>query len=220
MAMKQTPAPSTVFEQLREASMTVVPDVLRATFSASVDDSGRSGLAALERAGSALSTAVTATLPAAKVVFEGFHLKQVASKLKSRGDESVQPTILGHIDVPLALELSFWGRARLVTALHAITDAASAEAARAKPKIRVVFHQPVAIVADPDRLRKQLIQRWFEQVAQLHAQATSAGICQAVRLQSCSLPGPVQQRPRNLMEVTLELDLRPAGPLQVVHADD
>lgn len=209
--------PPRALQELEAATMIVVPDLLRATFSASIDSaSGRQGLAALERAGATLSSAVRATLPAATVQFQEFRLRQV-SKLKSRGDDTLQPTITGLIDLPLAPELSFWGRARLVTALCAITESASAEAQRAKPRITVSFGQPTALVADPESHRRALISQWLERIRSFSAQASTSGICSALRLQSCSLPGAVSQHPRSVLEVALKLDISPSGPLEAFH---
>lgn len=197
--------------------MVVVPDVLRATFSAMVDDhSGRAGLAALERAGGSLTVAISSALPAAQVHFYGFRLQR-QQKLKSRSDDALQPTVTGHIDIPLAAELSFWGRARLVTALCALTESAASEAARQKPKIHVRFAVPVALVANPEARRLELMDRWFLRINEISACAQKRRAGQAIRLQSCSFPGPVQQRSRSLMEVELRLDLEASGPLEVFH---
>jgi len=216
--MKSVPTqPPRALQELEAAMVLVVPDLLRVTFSASIDSaSGRQGLAALERAGATLSSAVRGTLPAATVDFLEFRLRQV-SKLKSRGDDTLQPTVTGQIDLPLAPELSFWGRARLVTALCTITESASAEALRAKPRILVSFGHPTALVAQPGSHRSALIGQWLERINSFSAQASKSGICSALRLKSCSLPGAVSQHPRSLLEVALKLEISPLGPLEVFH---
>ncbi len=197
--------------------MIVRPDLLRVTFVAEAESSrGEQGIAALEQAAVALRAAVAGVHPGAALVLRGFELRRQAS-LKSRSSsEDVRPTISGSLEVPLADELDYWGRARLLARLWAVTEVAVAEGLRSKPKIRASFGAPVALLRAPEVHRQALLRRRLGRIRELSEEAAASGVCAGLRLRSCALPGPVEQRTRSLEEVELELELVIEGPLQAI----
>jgi len=198
-------------------SLIVRPDLLRVTFVAEAESGrGEQGIAGLERAAAALRAAVTGVHSEGSLVLRGFELRRQAS-LKSRScAEDIRPTISGALEVPLALELDYWGRARLVARLWAVTEVAVAEGLRSKPKIRASFGAPVALLRAPEVHRQALLRRRLGRIRELSEEAAASGLCAGLRLRSCALPGPVEQRTRSLEEVELELDLVIEGPLEAI----
>ena len=200
-------------------SLIVRPDLLRATFVAEAD-SGRvePGIAALERASAALRAAVRGVHPQGALILRGFDLRRQA-QLKSRSSAAeLRPTITGALEVPLAPELDYWGRARLLAMLWTVSEAAVAEGLRSKPKIRASFGTPAALLRAPEVHRQALLRRRLDRVRELSEEAAASGVCGGLQLRSCALPGPVEQRTRSLEEVELELDLVIEGPLEAIKA--
>ncbi|MCA9661145.1 MAG: hypothetical protein KC486_22580 [Myxococcales bacterium] len=211
--MKSYPTPVPPRALLENASTLIVrPDLLRSTLVADVetDDLGR-GLAALEAASRALQEAIGAALPGSQVILRGLDLRHETSKVKSRsGAAEVRPSITGVIEVPLAAALDYWARARLVARLWATTEAAVAQGLRSKPRIRAAFGAPSAVVREPEAFRGELIERWLERIQEIARRAAASGVCAGLSLRACDVPGAVEQRPRSLEEVSLELAI--AGP--------
>ena len=195
-------------------SLLLRPDLLRVTFIAEADCArGEQGVAALERAAATLRAALTGVHPEGVVRLRGFDLRRQAS-LKSRSSaEEVRPTISAALEVPLSAELDYWGRARLMVRLWAVCEAAVAEGLRSKPKIRASFGAPVALLREPEAHRRALLRRRLDRIRELSDEAAASGVCGGLKLRSCALPGPVEQRSRSLEEVELVLDLAIEGPL-------
>ena len=117
----------------------------------------------------------------------------------------------GHVHVPLAVEASYWPRARSVAALHAVLAATATAGGKLKHPVQLGFGPAVALVDDPEQHRLALIERWLARARELATRAQAQGLCGALHLRECAVPGAVSQHPRNLDEVELRLALD--GPL-------
>ncbi len=187
------------------ATLVVAPDLLRIAVVAEIDGlEPAAALRALESALAAFAAAAAQELPGARLVLRALDFTSAAKSAKSR-DEA--PRITGSLDVPLAADLDFWARARRVTAAHALCRQAVDAAQRQRPPVLAGFGPPAAIVADPERHRPALVERWLAHVGDLAAQARARGLAPALVLERFTAPGAITQRPLSLIEVELQLDL-------------
>ena len=73
--------------------------------------------------------------------------------------------------------------------------------------MQLAFGPALALVDDPEQHRLALITRWLARARELATQAQAQGLCDALHLRECTIPGPVTQHPHGLEEVELRLAL-------------
>lgn len=189
------------------ATLVVAPDLLRIAVVAEVEGlEPGAALRALEAALSTFAAAAAHELPGARLVLRGLDFSAAANK-SSKARDADTPRITGSLDLSLAADLDFWARARLAAAAQALCRQAVDAGQRQRPPVVAGFGPPAAIVADPERHRGALVERWFAHVGDLAAHARARGLAPSLVLERFTAPGAITQRPLSLVEVELQLDL-------------
>ncbi|MBI2393926.1 MAG: hypothetical protein HYV09_30425 [Deltaproteobacteria bacterium] len=106
----------------------------------------------------------------------------------------------GVFEVPLAANLDYWARTRLVAALVA---AAKNETTAAAEGVRLAFEAPQLRVADPEAHRAKLTKQWVERTRSFAETVQTPGAALAVV--DCAAPGDITQRSISTEEVALTL---------------
>jgi len=109
----------------------------------------------------------------------------------------------GAIEVPLAAELDYWGRAELLVKAAALAREVEEESKDPKKGVSINLGSPTPLVRNTDGLRAELIRRWVEDARAFAAAAQSAGA--PLHLLRCDPPGSVEQRPLGIGGVGLWL---------------
>ncbi len=202
------PAPRLLLRAEGPASLVLRPDHLRVEISVHVQDLEVSRAVALvESSVDAAGRELAAALPGARVLLSGLDLRRNIDKSSRASHEIAGVVCSGHIHVPLALEASYWPRARAVASLHTILAAAAVAGSKLKHPLQLGFSAALALVDDPEQHRLALIERWLARARELATRAQAQDLCGALHLRECAVPGPVTQHPRNLDEVELRLAL-------------
>lgn len=213
------PAPRLLLRAEGPASLLLRPDHLRAEISVQVLELEVSRAVALvESAVDAAARDLASALPGARVVLAGLDLRRNLDKSSRASQEIAAVVCSGHIHVPLAADAGYWPRARAVATLHAILAAAASAGAKLKHPLQLGFSPALALVDDPEQHRLALIERWLARARELATRAQAQGLCGALHLRECAVPGPVTQHPRTLEELELRLALD--APLIATPAGD
>ena len=212
MKSSEVHAPRLVLRSDGPASLVLRPDHIRVEISVQVTELEVSrAVALIESSVDAAARELVGVLPGARVLLAGLDLRRNIDKSSRAGLEIAAVVCSGHVHVPLAVEASYWPRARSVAALHAVLAATATAGGKLKHPVQLGFGPAVALVDDPEQHRLALIERWLARARELATRAQAQGLCGALHLRECAVPGAVSQHPRNLDEVELRLALD--GPL-------
>ncbi|QRN98411.1 hypothetical protein JRI60_04960 [Archangium violaceum] len=191
------------------AELVVRPDVLRISFSISLEVGGiEQGLPLLQRTSEQLQRRVRdalgteVTLKLRDVRFN----RSAPKKLSLPEDENrAFIAVDGSLSVPLPAELDFWARGTRVGTLVRVCHEVERDSREEKKRPRFQFGSMEALVAQPEAHRAELLRRFVARAREL---ATAAGSPEApLQVVDCSLPGPVEQSPVSLEEVGLTLNV-------------
>jgi hypothetical protein len=208
MKSSSDPAPRLLLRAEGPASLVLRPDHLRAEIHVQVQELEVSRAVALvESSVEAAGRELTAALPGARVVLSGLELRRNVDKSSRAGHDIAAVVCSGHIHVPLAADAGYWPRARAVATLHTILAAAALAGSKLKQPLQLGFSPALALVEDPEQHRTALIDLWLTRARDLASRAQAQGLCGALHLRECAVPGPVTQHPRSLEELELRLAL-------------
>jgi hypothetical protein len=189
------------------AELVVRPDLLRVSFSVSLEVEGvEQGLPLLQRAceqlqrksREALGTEVTLRPRDAR-----FN-KSAAKKLSLPEDEErTFVAVEGALEVALPEGLDFWARSTRVGTLVRVCHELQRESREDKRRPRFSFGSVDALVSQPEVHRAELLRRFVARVRELSAAAGSPEA--PLHVVDCGIPGLVEQSPVSLEEVGLTL---------------
>lgn len=187
------------------ADLVVRPDHVQVRFQLSVEaDRADLGLSSLkEESGALLRRAREATGAEVRLRPRDMLLGPAAANKKlrlSEAEERASFTVEGVLELPLADSLDFWERSAKVTQLLRVCQEFSREE-KARPRAR--FSPPVPRVARPEAHRAELLRRLSERLCELREALRPADV--PLRPAEYTPPGPVEQTPVSLEEVTLSL---------------
>lgn len=219
MKSSAVPVPRLTLHAEGPASIVLRPDHLRVEISVQVFELEVSrAVALIESSIDAAARELATVLPGARVLPGALKLRRNVDKSSRAGHEIAAVVCSGHVHVPLAADAGYWPRARAVATLHAALAAAAAAGAKLKHPLQLGFGPALALVDDPEQHRPTLITRWLARARELATQAQAQGLCGALHLRECTVPGAVTQHLRGLEEVELRLALD--APLIATPADD
>ena len=140
---------------------------------------------------------------AAAVHMHAMRIEQARDKQGNLLANQLMVVIDGVVDAPLAPELDYWARAKLLGAVSAATRPLVDAGREQKQQLMVNVELPRAVLKDPESFRADLIKLWVERARSFATQASSAG--EPLAVESCDPPGAVSQRTLGLEEVALTL---------------
>ncbi|HEY0096762.1 MAG TPA: hypothetical protein VGB96_20690 [Archangium sp.] len=191
------------------AELVVRPDLLRVSFSVSLETEGlEQSLPLLQRACEQLqrrareATGAEVTLRPRDTRFN----RSAPKKLSLPEDEDrAFVAVDGLLVVPLPAELDFWARSARVGALVRVCHEVERDSREVKKQPRFSFGSVEAFVSQPESHRAELLRRFVARVKEL---AAALGSPEApLHVVDCGLPGPVEQAPVSLEEVGLTLNV-------------
>jgi hypothetical protein len=189
------------------AELVVRPDLLRVSFSVSLEAEGiEQGLPLLQRACEQLHRRVREAVSAeVQLRPRDTRFNRSAPKKLAlpEDDDRTFIAVDGTLEVPLPEGLDFWARGGRVGALVRVCHELERDTRDEKKRPRFNFGAVEALVAKPEAHREELLRRFVARVREL---AAAAGSPEApLRAVDCSVPGPVEQSPVSLEEVGLSL---------------
>ena len=189
------------------AELVVRPDLLRVSFSVSLEVEGiEQGLPLLQRACEQLQKRVREALGAEVTLRPRdarFNHREPKKLSLPEDDDRTSVSVDGALEVPLPEGLDFWARTTRVGTLARVCHEVARDSREEKKRPRFSFGAVEALVSQPEAHRAELLRRFVSRVREL---AEAAGSPEApLRAVDCSLPGPVQQSPVSLEEVGLSL---------------
>ncbi|PTL83101.1 hypothetical protein [Vitiosangium sp. GDMCC 1.1324] len=190
------------------AELIVRPDLLRVSFSASLETQGvEQSLPLLQRACEQFQRRVRDAL-GTEVTFrpkDARFNRSAPRKLALPEDDGTFVAVDGTFEVPLPPEPDFWARSSRVGTLARACHEAQADSRQSKKLPRFSFGSVEALVAQPESHRAELLRRVVTRVREL---ATTVGSAEApLHVVDCSAPGLVEQSPVSLEEVGLTLNV-------------
>ena len=109
----------------------------------------------------------------------------------------------GVFEVPLADNLDYWARSKLLSTLVALSK--KQHDARKEPPITTSFEMPNMRVADPEMHRTKLTKQWVERARAFATAAQTTAM--PLNLVDCQAPGEIAQRHISTEEVGLTLSV-------------
>jgi hypothetical protein len=191
------------------AELVVRPDLLRVSFSVSLEVEGvEQGLPLLQRAceqlqrrsREALGTEVTLRPRDAR-----FNKSAPRKLALPEDDDRTFVAVDGTLEVALPEALDFWARSTRVGTVVRVCHEVQHESREEKRRPRFSFGSVEAFVSQPESHRAELLRRFVARVKEL---AAALGSPEApLHVVDCGLPGPVEQAPVSLEEVGLTLNV-------------
>jgi len=189
------------------AELVVRPDLLRVSFSVSLETEGiEQTLPLLQRACEQLqrrareATSAEVTLQPRDTRFN----RSAPKKLSLPEDEDrTFVAVDGLLVVPLPAELDFWARSARVGALVRVCHEVERDSREMKKQPRFSFGSVEAFVSQPEVHRAELLRRFVTRVRELAAAVGSAEV--PLHVVDCAPASAVEQTPVSLEEVGLSL---------------
>lgn len=166
-------------------------------------------LATLEKATQAIQDRfVTATKGSATMTMLGAHVASARSYSKIKSDEPPKfvVTIDGSVEVPLATDMNYWARARIVSSLvQASSDQKPLipPPPEDQPQLDAAFGAPELKVKNPESYRAELVKHWVDRTRAFAKAAESDKA--PLNLVNCDPPQAITQTPISIEQVGLSL---------------
>ncbi len=191
------------------AELIVRPDVLRVSFSVSLEADGlEQNLPPLQRACEQLLRRVREVTGAevSLALRDTRFSRPVSRKLSlPEDDDRTFIAVNGQMTLVLPAELDFWARSSRAGTLTRACHELERDSREVKRSPRFEFSPVQALVAQPESHRVELLRRFVSRVRELTATVGSAEA--PLHVVDCSPPGPVEQTPLSLEEVALALPI-------------
>lgn len=192
------------------AELVVRPDLLRVSFSVSLDTEGiDQALPLLQRACEQLqrrareATGTEVTLRPRDTRFNRSAPKKLSLP---EDDDRTFVAVDGLLVVPLPAELDFWARGSRVGSLVRVCHEVERDSREMKKQPRFGFGSVEAFVSQPEAHRTELLRRFVERAREL---ASALGSAEApLQVVDCAPVGAVEQTPVSLEEVGLSLQVQ------------
>jgi hypothetical protein len=118
-------------------------------------------------------------------------------------DDEARTAVAGTLELELPTSLDFWARGGRVVTLERVCHQLAAEERKERGRPAFSFSTPVALLAEPEQHRAELLRRFVSRVQEFSAAASAAEA--PLRVVDCTAPGSVVQTPISLEEVALSL---------------
>ncbi|MFE8602997.1 hypothetical protein [Archangium violaceum] len=189
------------------AELVVRPDLLRVSFSVSLETEGiEQTLPLLQRACEQLQRrAREATGAEVTLRPRDTRINHPAPKKLSLPEDDDRATVAvsGLLVVPLPAELDFWARSARVGSLVRVCHEVERDSRETKKQPRFSFGTVEAFVSQPEAHRTELLRRFVERAREM---ASALGSAEApLQVVDCAPAGAVEQTPVSLEEVGLSL---------------
>jgi hypothetical protein len=191
------------------AELVVRPDLLRVSFSVSLEVEGiEQGLLVLLRACEQFQRRCREAVGGEVMLRprDTRFNKSAPKKLALPEDEDrTFVAVDGSLEVPLPDGLDFWARSTRVGNLVRVCHELQRESREEKRRARFSFGSVEAFVSKPENHRAELLRRFIIRAREL---AAAVGSPEApLHVVDCAAPGPVEQSPVSLEEVGLTLNV-------------
>ncbi|OJT17077.1 hypothetical protein BO221_47570 [Archangium sp. Cb G35] len=191
------------------AELVVRPDLLRVSFSVSLDTEGiDQALPLLQRACEQLqrrareATGAEVTLRPRDTRFNRSAPKKLSLP---EDDDRTFVAVDGLLVVPFPVELDFWARSSRVGSLVRVCHEVERDSREMKKQPRFGFGSVEAFFSQPEAHRAELLRRFVERAREL---ASALGSAEApLQVVDCAPVGAVEQTPVSLEEVGLSLQV-------------
>lgn len=188
------------------ADMVVRPDVMTITFDLrKTSDDPAAALDAVQAVATELARRFQTVSPDATVEMHNLTIDSAAEAQKKETANLRSVVVEGSVELPLAAEMDYWKRARLLTQLVAVSKTVVDEQKDAKKAVLAHIGKPNALLRNPESFRADLIKSWIDHVRSFSGAAQSAAA--PLEILSCDPPAQVQQHTISLEEVGLSLHI-------------